>query len=50
MFISLGRGIGKLNAAIVDALADPVARTQLADVGHVKRWWPIIKAANIKVE
>jgi tripartite-type tricarboxylate transporter receptor subunit TctC len=62
--------IAKLNAAVVDALADPAVRQRLADVGldipprdqqtpealgkHHKaeadKWWPIIKAANIKVE
>jgi tripartite-type tricarboxylate transporter receptor subunit TctC len=62
--------IGKLNAAIVDALADPTVRKRLADLGQdippreqqtpqalgahhkaeVEKWWPIIKAAGIKVE
>jgi tripartite-type tricarboxylate transporter receptor subunit TctC len=62
--------IAKLNAAIVDALADPVARARLADLGHVippreqqtpaalaafqkaeiQKWWPIIKAAGIKLQ
>jgi tripartite-type tricarboxylate transporter receptor subunit TctC len=62
--------IAKLNAAVVDALADPAVRSRLADLGHeffprdqltpealaafqaaeIKKWWPIIKAANIKGE
>jgi tripartite-type tricarboxylate transporter receptor subunit TctC len=62
--------IGKLNAAVVDALADPVVRARLADLGQVvatsqeqtpealgafhraeiAKWWPMIKAANIKAE
>ena len=60
--------IGKLNAAVVTALANPAARSRLADAGveifpreqqtpealrafhkaEVDKWWPIIKAANIK--
>jgi tripartite-type tricarboxylate transporter receptor subunit TctC len=62
--------IGKLNAAVVEALADPAIRTRLADAGQeifpreqqtpealsafqkaeIAKWWPIIKAANIKPE
>ena len=62
--------IAKLNAAVMDALADPAVRQRLADVGldippreqqtpealgkHHKaeadKWWPIIRAANIKPE
>jgi tripartite-type tricarboxylate transporter receptor subunit TctC len=62
--------IAKLNAAVVDALADPATRARLADLGQyvfpreqqtpealaafhqaeIERWWPIIKAAGIKVE
>jgi len=62
--------IAKLNAAVVDALADPTVRKRLADVGQdiflreqqtpealsayhkaeIERWWPLVKAANIKVE
>jgi tripartite-type tricarboxylate transporter receptor subunit TctC len=60
----------KLNAAIMDALADPTVRSRLADLGQeiyprdqltpealrafqkaeIDKWWPIIKAANIKGE
>jgi tripartite-type tricarboxylate transporter receptor subunit TctC len=62
--------VAKLDAAVVDALADPSVRKRLTDIGHViaardeqtpealgafhkaemDKWWPIIKAANIKVE
>ena len=62
--------IGKLNASVASALADPGARQRLADLGleiapreqqtpealgayhkaEIDRWWPIIKAANIKAE
>ena len=62
--------IAKLNAAVVDTLADPTVRQRLTDLGQViatreqqtpgalaayhkaeiEKWWPIIKAANIKVE
>jgi tripartite-type tricarboxylate transporter receptor subunit TctC len=62
--------IAKLNTAIVDALADPTARSRLADLGQesfpreqqtpetlgalqkaeIEKWWPIIRAANIKAE
>jgi tripartite-type tricarboxylate transporter receptor subunit TctC len=62
--------IDKLNAAAVTALADPVIRQRLADIGQeipgrdlqspeslgayhkaeIEKWWPIIKAANIKAE
>ena len=62
--------IARLNAAVVGALADPVVRSRLADLGHeffspdqltpeglaafqkaeIEKWWPIIKAANIKGE
>src|SRR5262245_27928451 len=62
--------IAKLNAAVVDALADPAVRQRLTELGHViatreeqtpealaafhraevDKWWPIIKAANIKAE
>lgn len=60
----------RLNAAVVDALADDATRAQLAALGHyavpreshsaetlralqeaeIKKWWPIIKAANIRVQ
>ena len=62
--------IEKLNASIVDALADKGVRQRLADLGQdippreqqnpaalavfhkaeIEKWWPIIKAANIKLE
>jgi tripartite-type tricarboxylate transporter receptor subunit TctC len=62
--------VGKLNAAAVDALANPAVRARLTDLGHevaprerqtpeglaayhkaeLDKWWPIIKAANIKAE
>jgi tripartite-type tricarboxylate transporter receptor subunit TctC len=62
--------VAKLNAAIVDALADPTVRAKLADLGQeifpreqqtpealyahhkaeIEKWWPIVKAANIKPE
>jgi tripartite-type tricarboxylate transporter receptor subunit TctC len=61
--------VARLNAAVVDALADPAVRKRFAEVGldvppraqqtpealaahqqaEVKKWWPMIKAANIKV-
>jgi tripartite-type tricarboxylate transporter receptor subunit TctC len=60
--------IARLNAAVVDALADPGVRARLGEIGQevvprdqqnpqalaalqkseIERWWPIIKAANIK--
>jgi tripartite-type tricarboxylate transporter receptor subunit TctC len=60
--------IAKLNAAVVDALADPAMHKRLADLGQdvvppeqqtpealaalqsaeIEKWWPIIKAADIK--
>jgi len=62
--------IGKLNAAIRDALADPAVRKRLEETGldipphemqtpealgahqkaEVNKWWPMIKAANIKID
>jgi tripartite-type tricarboxylate transporter receptor subunit TctC len=62
--------IGKLNAAMVTALAESNVRARFADLGQemapreqqtpealaafhkaeVEKWWPIIKAANIKGE
>jgi len=62
--------IGKLNAAVVDALADSNVRQRVSGLGQdipprghqtpealaalqraeIEKWWPIIKAANIKVE
>jgi len=60
----------KLNAAVMDALADPTVRARLADLGQeivprdqqtpdmlgafqkaeIGKWWPIIKAAAIKLD
>jgi tripartite-type tricarboxylate transporter receptor subunit TctC len=60
--------IAKINAAVVEALADPTVQKRLKDVGQelptreqqtpagfgafqqaeIDKWWPIIKAANIK--
>jgi tripartite-type tricarboxylate transporter receptor subunit TctC len=62
--------IGKLNGAVVEALADQGVRKRLNDLGleipprerqtpealgafqkaEIEKWWPIIKAANIKGE
>ncbi len=62
--------IARLNAALVDALADPALRARFGDLGldvaprelqtpeglaafhkaEIEKWWPIIKAAGIKVE
>ena len=62
--------IARLNAAMVQALADPALRTRFSDLGldvasreqqapeglaafhkgEIEKWWPIIKAAGIKVE
>jgi tripartite-type tricarboxylate transporter receptor subunit TctC len=60
--------VAKLNAAVVETLADPAVRRRLAGMGEeipprdqqtpqalgafqkaeIEKWWPIIKAANIK--
>jgi tripartite-type tricarboxylate transporter receptor subunit TctC len=62
--------VTKLNAAVVEALADPAVKSRLLDFGleiperdqltpealgawhkaEAGKWWPIIKAANIKPE
>jgi tripartite-type tricarboxylate transporter receptor subunit TctC len=62
--------VSRLNAAIVDALADPTLRSRFAALGQeiypreqqtpealgahqraeAEKWWPIIKAANIKAQ
>jgi tripartite-type tricarboxylate transporter receptor subunit TctC len=62
--------VNKLNAAVVEALADPNVRARLENLGQeifpreqqtpealaayhkveIEKWWPIIKAANIKPE
>lgn len=62
--------VGKLNAAVTGALADPGVQKRLTDLGveipareqqtaqalaayhkaEIARWWPIIKAANIKAD
>jgi len=62
--------IARLNAAMVEALADPAVRARFLDLGldvapreqqapeglaafhkaEIEKWWPIIKAAGIKVE
>jgi tripartite-type tricarboxylate transporter receptor subunit TctC len=62
--------IAKLNAAVVDALADAAVRRRLTDIGQeimpraqqtpealaayhkaeAEKWWPIIRAANIRGE
>jgi tripartite-type tricarboxylate transporter receptor subunit TctC len=62
--------IGKLNAALTGALADPTVRARLADIGQevwpreqqtpealaayhkaeTEKWWPIIRASNLKAE
>jgi tripartite-type tricarboxylate transporter receptor subunit TctC len=62
--------IGKLNAAVVEALGDPTVRQRLTNIAQeipprdeqtpealgklqkaeIENWWPIIKAAGIKIE
>ena len=62
--------IAKLNAAMVEALADPTVRARFVDLGldiasreqqtpeglaafnkaEIEKWWPIIKAAGIKIQ
>ncbi len=62
--------IARLNAAVVETLADPVIQKRIADQGldmpsrvqqtpealaafqkaEIEKWWPIVKAANIKAE
>jgi tripartite-type tricarboxylate transporter receptor subunit TctC len=62
--------IGRLDAAVVEALADPAVQKRLTELGleiaprdqqtpeallalqraDIAKWWPIIKAANIKGE
>jgi tripartite-type tricarboxylate transporter receptor subunit TctC len=62
--------IARLDAAVVDALADPVVGKRLADLclespprdqqtpealhawqkAEIEKWWPLIRAANIKPE
>jgi tripartite-type tricarboxylate transporter receptor subunit TctC len=62
--------VSKLNAAVVEALADPAVKSRLVDLGleiperhqltpealgawhkaEAGKWWPIIKAANIRPE
>jgi tripartite-type tricarboxylate transporter receptor subunit TctC len=62
--------VARLNAAVVEALADAGLRSRLADLGEdifpreqqtpqalgalqraeIERWWPILKAANLKAQ
>jgi tripartite-type tricarboxylate transporter receptor subunit TctC len=62
--------VHRLNAAIVEALADPAVRKRLSDLGQdipareqqtpealralirseIDKWWPVIKAAEIKAD
>jgi tripartite-type tricarboxylate transporter receptor subunit TctC len=62
--------VARLNAALVESLADPNVRTRFVELGldvasreqqspegfaafhkaEIEKWWPIIKAAGIKVE
>ena len=62
--------VAELNAAVVEALANPAVQSRLLELGHevvprdqqapqalaaiqkaeIEKWWPIIKAANIRGE
>ncbi len=62
--------VAKLNAAMVESLADPAIRARFAELGldiasreqqtpqglaafqkaEIEKWWPLIKAAGIKIE
>ena len=62
--------VARLNAAVVEALADAGVRARLAELGQqvypreqqtpealaalqkadIDKWWPMIKAANIRAE
>jgi tripartite-type tricarboxylate transporter receptor subunit TctC len=62
--------VGKLNAAVIAAVNEPVTRKKLIDIGQelygsdmatpealgkfqaaeIEKWWPIIKAAEVKVQ
>ena len=62
--------VGKLNGAVVNALADPTVQQRFADIGQevwprdrqtpealaahhraeTEKWWPIIRASNLKAE
>jgi tripartite-type tricarboxylate transporter receptor subunit TctC len=62
--------IARINAAVVEALADPEVRKRFTELGHevapreqqtpaglatihkaeIEKWWPIIKAADIKAQ
>jgi len=62
--------VAKINAAVVQVLADPAARERIVETGYdipspgqltpqalaahhkdeTEKWWPIIKAANVKAE
>jgi tripartite-type tricarboxylate transporter receptor subunit TctC len=62
--------IARLNAAVVESLADPAVRDRLTSLGmeippreqqtpaallaqqkaDIDKWWPVIKAANIRAQ